>query len=230
MATMMFEPNFVSKRLAWSIHELMKHNDSSHRWLWRPHTSVRYPYRHPYGVYDEKCELSHTHLIGQEYCFQGVVKPTLTIQFGRFAREKCARRGNKPETFDFLGFTHFCTTKRNGEFHVGRKTSKKRLVKQIAAVQSSLRQRLHRPPLTTLRWLESVLRGHMNYYSVPGNLSSVSMFRTEIIRRWFKMQRRRSQRKAIVWSWFSGWINRQLPHAKVVHPYPGERFHAKYSQ
>ena len=103
----------------------------------------------------------------------------------------------------------FCTTKRNGEFQVGRKTSKKRLVKQIAAVQSSLRQRLHHPPLTTpLRWLESVLRGHMNYYGVPGNISSVSVFRTEIIRRWFKMQRRRSQRKAIVWSWFSGWINR----------------------
>ena len=155
---------------------------------------------------------------------------TRLIQFGRFAREKCARRGSKPETFDFLGFTHFCSTKRNGEFQVGRKTSKKRLVKQIAAVQSSLRQRLHHPPLTTLRWLESVLRGHMNYYGVPGNISSVSVFRTEIIRRWFKMLRRRSQRKAIVWSWFSGWINRQLPHAKVVHPYPGERFHAKYSQ
>ena len=130
------------------------------------------------------------------------------IQFGRFAREKCMRRGSKPETFDFLGLTHFCSTKRNGEFQVGRKTSKKRLVKQIAAVQSSLRQRLHHPPLTTLRWLESVLRGHMNYYGVPGNISSVSVFRTEIIRRWFKMLRRRSQRKAIVWSWFSGWINR----------------------
>ena len=94
---------------------------------------------------------------------------TRLIQFGRFAREKCAHCRSKPETFDFLGFTHFCSTKRNGEFQVGRKTSKKRLIKQITGVQFSLRRRLHDPSFKTLRWLGSVLRDHMNYYSVPGS-------------------------------------------------------------
>ncbi len=156
---------------------------------------------------------------------------TRLIRFGRFAASQSAELGlGKPETFDFLGFTHFCTTKRNGDFQVGRRTSRARLIRQIKAIQVELRRRLHSQPLQTLRWLARVMQGHMNYYSVPGNIFQVSLFRDEIVRRWFKILKRRSQRSSIVWSWFCEWVNRLMPRARIVHPYPGERFLAKYSQ
>jgi len=156
---------------------------------------------------------------------------TRLIRFGRFATQQCAGDGaRKPETFDFLGFTHVCTKKRNGEFQVGRRTSRGRLVRQIKAVQTELRRRLHHRPLQTLKWLARVMQGHMNYYSVPDNIYQVTLFRTEIVRRWFKILKRRSQRSSIVWSWFCSWVNRLMPRARVVHPYPGERFYARYSQ
>jgi len=79
------------------------------------------------------------------------------IRFGRFAADQCAGDGaRKPETFDFLGFTHICTKKRNGEFQVGRRTSRVRLVHQIRAVQTELKRRLHHRPLQTLKWLARV--------------------------------------------------------------------------
>jgi RNA-directed DNA polymerase len=130
-----------------------------------------------------------------------VVHPEKTklIRFGRFAKEQCERsKEGKPKTFDFLGFTHFCTTRQNGEFKLGRKTIRKRLVSQIKSVQHELRRR--DPIGLTLKWLRSVLTGHMNYYSVPGNSQSISLFHNEIVKRWFKMLRRRSQRFVITWS------------------------------
>lgn len=93
---------------------------------------------------------------------------TRLIRFGRFAAAQRAKYGgSKPDSFEFLGFTHYCSRKRNGDFMVGRITSRKRLVKQIKAVYSELRRRLHEPPRQTLAWLIRVLRGHVNYYSVP---------------------------------------------------------------
>jgi len=156
---------------------------------------------------------------------------TRLIRFGRFAAQQCEDYGlRKLETFDFLGFTHFCTTKRNGEFQVGRRTSRVRLMRQIRGVQFELRRRLHHRPLLTLKWLVRVMQGHMNYYSVPGNIYQVTLFRDEIVRRWFKILKRRSQRSSIVWGWFCEWVNRLMPRARIVHAYPGERFFAKYSQ
>ena len=158
-------------------------------------------------------------------------KKTRLIRFGRFAREQCAvRKEGKPKTFDFLGFTHYCTVRRNGEFKVGRKTIRKRLVSQINAVQCELRRRMHEPIGLTLKWIKSVLTGHMNYYSVPGNGQSVSLFRDEIVKRWFKMLRRRSQRHRIIWERFGPWVRRFLPKVRIVHPYPEMRFRVRYSK
>ena len=153
------------------------------------------------------------------------------MRFGRFAAQRCADEGlRKPGTFDFLGFTHVCTKKRVGGFQVGRRTSRARLVRQIRAVQAELKRRLHNRPSQTLKWLARVMQGHMNYYSVPGNIYRVTLFRDEIVRRWFKILKRRSQRSSIVRSWFCSWVNRLMPRAYVVHLYPEERFFAKYSQ
>lgn len=156
---------------------------------------------------------------------------TRLIRFGRYATEQCLNRGEgKPQSFDFLGFTHFCTVRRNGEFKLGRKTIRKRLISQIKTVQRELRKRLHEPVGPTLKWLRSVLTGHMNYYSVPGNGKCISLFHYEVVRRWFKMLRRRSQRHDIVWEKFGPWVRRVLPKVRIVHPYPEMRFRAKYSK
>jgi len=156
---------------------------------------------------------------------------TRLIRFGRFATQQQSSKGlGKPQTFDFLGFTHYCTARQNGEFKLGRKTIKKRLVNQIKAVQQGLRRRMHDSVSLTLKWLRSVITGHMNYYSVPGNGQSTSMFHREIVMRWLKMLRRRSQRSTINWSRFGPWVKKLLPRVRVVHPYPEIRFRARYSK
>lgn len=158
-------------------------------------------------------------------------KKTRLIRFGRYATEQRARhKEGKPKTFDFLGFTHYCTVRRNGEFKVGRKTIRKRMINQIKAVQSELRRRMHEPIGLTLKWIRSVLTGHMNYYSVPGNGQSVGRFHVEVIKRWYKMLCRRSQRHTITWGKFGSWVKRFLPKVRIVHPYPEMRFGAKYSK
>lgn len=156
---------------------------------------------------------------------------TRLIRFGRYAvHQRIARGEGKPETFDFLGFTHYCTRRQNGEFKVGRKTVRKRMVKQLQAVQYELRRRMHDSPAKTLKWIQAVIRGHMNYYGVPGNCKSVNTFREEIVKRWYKMLKRRSQRSALNWSRFGNWLRRHLITVRVVHPYPEMRFCAKYSK
>ena len=156
---------------------------------------------------------------------------TTLIRFGRFAKEQSAgHKEGKPKTFDFLGFTYYCTTRQNGEFKLGRKTIRKRLMNQIKNVQRELRRRMHDSVGLTLKWLRSVLNGHMNYYSVPGNGQSISLFHNEIVKRWFKMLRRRSQRFTITWERFGPRVRQLLPKVRIVHPYPEMRFRARYSK
>lgn len=156
---------------------------------------------------------------------------TRLLQFGRFAAKDRAKCGQvKPETFDFLGFTHYCAVTQNGGFKVGRKTSKKRVTKQIKAVECELRRRMHEPVGEILKWLQSVVRGHLNYYAVPGNSRRLSLFHYEVVRRWFKVLRRRSQRHKIIWEKFGPWARDRLPKVRIVHPYPEERFSAKHSR
>ena len=156
---------------------------------------------------------------------------TRLIRFGRFAKEQSRKYDQgKLKTFDFLGFTFYCGVKRNGEFKVGRKTIRKRLNNQIKNVQRELRKRMHEATGLTLKWLQSVLNGHINYYGVPGNSRSVSLFHNEIMRRWYKMLRRGSQRFNITWEKFGPRIRRLLPKVRVVHPYTEKRFRAKHSK
>ncbi|MFT7533402.1 MAG: hypothetical protein ACI9FD_004438, partial [Gammaproteobacteria bacterium] len=100
----------------------------------------------------------------------------------------------------------------------------------VKAVQRELRRRMHESIGLTMKWLRSVITGHMNYYCVPGNSQCVSLFHAEIVKRWFKMLRRRSQRHRITWARFGVWIRRHLPKVRIVHPYPEMRFCAKYSK
>jgi group II intron reverse transcriptase/maturase len=155
---------------------------------------------------------------------------TRLIQFGRFAAEDRKRDGaGKPETFDFLGFTHICdTTWKSGKFTVKRKTVGKRMQAKLKSIRAELRQRMHDPIEQTGEWLKQVVRGYYNYHAVPGNLPRLSAFRREIVRGWWATLRRRSQRSRWAWERTETLVNRFLPTPKVLHPYPWERFAAKH--
>src|ERR1039457_2591359 len=153
---------------------------------------------------------------------------TRLIEFGRnAARARAARGDRKPETFDFLGFTHMCGQTKNGRFWLKRKTISKRMRAKLAEVNDQLKRRRHLPIPEQGRWLASVVRGHRAYYAVPGNTDAVAAFRTQVTRHWYKALRRRSQRTRLNWTRMNRLATRWLPPARVMHPFPGERFDAK---
>ncbi len=150
---------------------------------------------------------------------------TRLIEFGRFAAANRQKRGaGKPETFDFLGFTHICAKMRDGRFWVRRITVSKRMRAKLAEVRDQLRQRRHQPVPEQGRWLGSVVRGHCAYYAVPGNRKAVAAFRTQVTRHWQAELRRRSQRSRLDWKRMNRLATRWLPPARVMHPFPDVRF------
>jgi len=154
---------------------------------------------------------------------------TRLIRFGRYAARQRTERGEgKPETFDFLGFTHFCTRSRNwGSFVIGRKTIKKRMVRQLQAIKMELRRRMHDPIARTGAWIEQMLKGHLNYYAVSGNGPSLWWFVAEVRWRWLKTLKRRSQRAFLHWDEFTSMTDRFFPPIRILHPQPLHRFDAR---
>jgi RNA-directed DNA polymerase len=150
---------------------------------------------------------------------------TRLIEFGRFAARNRERRGlGKPETFRFLGFTHICANAANGSFLVKRITDSKRMRAKLRAVKAETRRRAHQPIPEQGHWLAGVLRGHYNYYAVPGNSHAVHAFRDQVTRHWHKALRRRSQRHRLNWERMHRLAQRWLPPAKITHPWPEARF------
>ncbi len=153
---------------------------------------------------------------------------TRLIEFGRFAaRDRAARGRGRPETFDFLGFTHICGTDRNGRFQLKRVTIAKRLRAKLAEIKVQLRRRMHESIPEQGRWLASVLRGHTAYYAVPGNIDAVQAFRDQVTWLWLRALRRRSQKHRVTWARMKGIEARWLPRARIMHPYPNVRFDAR---
>ncbi len=154
---------------------------------------------------------------------------TRLIEFGRHAaRNRAARGEGKPETFDFLGFTHICAKSKSGRFWVRRITISKRMRAKLKAVSDQLKRRMHQPIPDQGRWLASVVRGHMAYYAVPGNASAVNAFRTQVTGRWYKALRRRSQKTRINWTRMNRIATRWLPPVRAMHPFPEARFAATH--
>jgi RNA-directed DNA polymerase len=153
---------------------------------------------------------------------------TRLIEFGRYAAGNRKERAfGKPETFAFLGFTHICGKGRSGQFWLKRITVKKRMRAKLKEVYDQLKRHRHRPVPEQGRWLASVLRGHLAYYAVPGNVRAVDAFRFQLVRRWLMALRRRSQRHRLNWERMLRLAQRWLPPAKVLHPYPEARFAAR---
>ena len=153
---------------------------------------------------------------------------TRLIEFGRFAAVNRAARGKgKPETFGFLGFTHICGVTRSGRFKLKRITIARRLRAKLAEVKAELKRRMHQSVPEQGRWLAAVVRGHMSYYAVPGNVQAVAAFRSQVTRHWLKALRRRSQKNRTTWERMRRIETRWLPKARVMHPYPNVRFDAR---
>src|SRR5215467_6880938 len=155
---------------------------------------------------------------------------TRLIEFGRFATRDRKRRGEgKPETFNFLGFTHICGQSwKNGKFFVLRKTIRERLLAKLKQVKAALRTRMHQPLAEVGRWLRRVVQGYFNYHAVPGNLASLRSFRLEVRKRWLHVIRRRSQRSRMTWELLEGFATQWLPVPKILHPFTHLRFDAKH--
>ena len=137
---------------------------------------------------------------------------TRLIEFGRHAARRRKARGlGKPETFDFLGFTHICGKTRDGRFGLRRVTISKRMRTKLHELKSGLMRRRHQPVPEQGRWLASVVRGHCAYYAVPGNSKAVRAFRTQATRHWHRALRRRSQRTRLNWERMDRLATRWLP-------------------
>jgi len=155
---------------------------------------------------------------------------TRLIEFGRFAVENRNRRGvGKPETFTFLGFTHYCgKLRKDGAFIIWRETAKKRLVAKIQAIKTELKRRRHEPIASVGAWLQKVTSGYYQYHAVPGNLPRLQLFRWRIRWVWWRVLSRRSQRGRISMNRLNRLMDRWLPVPRVLHPYSMQRFNATH--
>ena len=149
---------------------------------------------------------------------------TRLIEFGRFAAtNRRARGAGKPETFNFLGFTHACSRMRKGRFTVLRQTMHQRVQAKLRAVKTELRQRLHAPIPEQGAYLRSVVVGHTRYYGVPRNGPSLSVFHAALVRLWRVTLQRRSQTGFVSWTRMRRLAARWLPGPRICHPYPHQR-------
>jgi len=155
---------------------------------------------------------------------------TRLIEFGRYAAERRKKRGEgKPETFQFLGFTHICgTNHQTGNFTVQRKTIGKRMAAKLKDIRAKLRMRMHGRIPGTVQWLQQVVRGYFQYHAIPGNWARLKAFRNDVLRLWFQTLRRRSQRSRWSWEAFRERFGALLPPVQILQPYPSVRFDAKY--
>ncbi len=150
---------------------------------------------------------------------------TRLLEFGRYAAERRQRRGQrKPETFQFLGFVHSCGRTRAGKFAVHRQTAGPRLRAKLKEVKNELRHRWHDPIPEVGLWLRSVVRGHCQYYGIPGNFRAIGRFRNEVNRLWRRGLSRRSQKGRVNWERMQPLITRWIPRARIVQPYPSVTF------
>jgi group II intron reverse transcriptase/maturase len=157
---------------------------------------------------------------------------TRLIAFGRYTAQRRKKRGEgRPETFNFLGFTHYCgTNRKTGYFELLRKTIGKRMTAKLKEVAAQLHHRRHDSMGDTLKWLQSVVRGYFQYHAIPGNWERLQEFRKNVLRLWHRSLRRRSQKSRWTWTRFRQFLVDQIPEVRILHPFPEVRFDAKHSR
>ncbi|MEZ3467154.1 MAG: group II intron reverse transcriptase/maturase [Schaedlerella sp.] len=155
--------------------------------------------------YKEEAEEFYRHLKGRMEHFGMTLEESKTrlIEFGRFAQERCGKKGRKPETLTFLGFTHYCSHGRNGKFWVKRKTSKKKFAKKCKEINNLIRDMRTKPLKAIIKKLNEILVGYYHYYGITDNIQNLSNFRYEMMKSLFKWLNRRSQKKSYNWDGFN---------------------------
>jgi group II intron reverse transcriptase/maturase len=154
---------------------------------------------------------------------------TRLIEFGRHAAKNRRARGlGKPETFNFLGFTHISGHSRRGGFQLKRKSRSDRVRARWQVIKETLRRRMHETIDEQGAWLRRVVMGFNAYHAVPTNAAALSDFRHNVADLWRRTLRRRSQKGAVTWQRMTGLANRWLPTPRITHPWPDKRFAVKH--
>jgi group II intron reverse transcriptase/maturase len=167
----------------------------------------------------------------EEFALSLHPEKTRLIEFGRQAADRRDRRGlGKPETFNFLGFTHICGRSRHGKFLLKRKSRRDRMRGKLREIKEEMRRRMHQPIPEQGRWLAQVVRGYFAYHAVPTNSASIGAFRHHVVDLWRCLLSRRSQRGAITWQRIKKIADDWLPKPKILHPWPQQRFAVRYSR
>jgi len=157
------------------------------------------------------------------------MEKTRLIEFGRKAQQARKNRGEgSPETFNFLGFTHYCGRTRKGDFVVKRQTARKKLRSKLQELRTEIRQRMHDRVPEVGKWLGRVLEGHYRYYGVPFNYSKLASFRHQLLGYWKRSLARRSQKSRDTWERANYLANKYLPRPRILHPYPEKRLGVSY--
>ena len=164
-----------------------------------------------------------------EFALELHPEKTRLIEFGRYAASNRTARGAcKPETFDFLGFTHICSKSKRGSFLLLRHSRRDRRMAKLREIKEDLRRRWHQDTAEQGEWLGAVVRGYFAYHAVPGNTRALSAFRYHVVDLWRRALRRRSQRDRTTWTRVEQLANRWLPKPRISHPWPAQRFRVKH--
>jgi len=150
---------------------------------------------------------------------------TRILEFGPWAINNRKRRGqDKPETFNFLGFTHIVGVKRSNRMYtVLRRTIGKKMRAKLKEVKQDLRGRMHHSVEDQGKWLKSIVEGHNRYYGVPNNTAALAAFRFAIVGMWWRSLRRRGNRRKLPWRRMEKIADLWIPQVKLHHPYPLRR-------
>ena len=148
------------------------------------------------------------------------VEPSKTamLRFGSEALREGLKDGlNRPQTFNFLGFTHFVSRSRRGHFAVGRKTEGKRIIKKLKLLNERLRVLRIEGGKAMMVHVQQHLRGHIQYYGISGNTRSLRKYYYFALKLLFKWLNRRSQKRSITWARYWSVMPPRMPRARIVH-------------
>ena len=167
----------------------------------------------------------------EEFALSLHPEKTRLIEFGRQAADRRDRRGlGKPETFNFLGFTHICGRSRHGKFLLKRKSRRDRMRGKLKEIKEEMRRRMHQSIPEQGRWLAQVVRGYFAYHAVPTNSASIGAFRHHVVDLWRCSLSRRSQHGGITWQRIKQIADDWLPQPKILLPWPQQRFAVRHSR
>src|SRR6266851_2611694 len=167
----------------------------------------------------------------EEFALSLHPEKTRLIEFGRQAANRRDQRGlGKPETFNFLGFTHICGRSRHGKYLLKRKSRRDRMRGKLKEIKEEMRHRMHQPIPEQGRWLAQVVRGYFAYHAVPTNSASIGAFRHHVVDLWRRSLSRRSQHGGITWQRIKQIADDWLPQPKILLPWPQQRFAVRHSR